>query len=174
MKKTCPICNEPLLTHYRATYVENVVGNLQVKCMYHKLSNTLQGCDWTGEAHRLLGHIERDCVFHQIKCPLHVQGLCVESCYGMILRSELTAHLNNVPFDSVCSLITNLTNTVDKQEDEIKALKLLNIPKITSNNVQDVHLHNRFHLNNLNHYNDSINAANAAQFINDLNNDEYY
>jgi hypothetical protein len=28
MKKTCPICNEPLLTHYRAAYVENVVGML--------------------------------------------------------------------------------------------------------------------------------------------------
>jgi hypothetical protein len=117
----CPWCRKVLSKNYDAIFVKSIVSKLKVKCRF----NESKACEWTGEAHELLHHLEQDCQFLEVDCPLYnpFENSCVESCNGKILNCNYNDHLRTAPFDSVCLLIKKLTNKkLNSKCEEIKAV----------------------------------------------------
>lgn len=80
----CPLCRKTPLKTTKDPYFKRVVMNLEVYCR-----NKPQGCQWEGKLggldhHLSLGHVEGQCRFVTVKCPL--------KCDKRIQRSKLEEH----------------------------------------------------------------------------------
>ena len=79
-KNSCPSCRAD---HFQTTEdkkTDRLVGSLKVRCRF-----SVRGCEWQGELSEVeKSHIERNCPFALVKCPL--------GCDGKVERKDVDAH----------------------------------------------------------------------------------
>lgn len=78
-KQPCPLCKQRAFTTMLDKSICRKVNQLKVKC-----SNSVRGCEWTGELASLDRHLRNDCQFSLVCCDL--------KCGAQVLRQRLITH----------------------------------------------------------------------------------
>ena len=119
---TCPQCREEDFDVSEDVRTDRFIKNLKLYCSHHTL-----GCDWTGELRQLNPHLEKDCQFTIVNCPVKK---CKEK-YRRFLHRVHTEHdclwrMVSCPFCRAAS--GNYVPVQEMTYDELEGVHLSKCP----------------------------------------------